>query len=414
MNLAFFIANRIRKGEVSGKKLAGPVVKVATLGVALGMAVMILSVSIGLGFKKEVREKVIGFGGHIQVMSYDYNMSYEVNPIRHDSSLCHLLTQIPGVNHVQKFITKPGIIKTGSQVHGLVLKGVSNDFDWRFFKNIMVEGNVLLLPSDSVSNQILISRPVAKMLHLKIGDPVPMYFLEQKVRARKFVVSGIFDSNLPEFDELFALVDFRQVQKLNNWENQQIAGYEVLVDDFDKLADIGEQCKLITASYIDPDGIMLRTRTIQEAQPQIFGWLDLLDTNIIVILALILLVAGFNMISGLLILILERTNMIGILKAVGADNSLLRKVFIYMAVFIVGRGLILGNILGLGLCFFQKYTGFVQLDAANYYLDKVPVLILPVHFILLNVIVLICTTLMLIIPSYLVGRISPAKAIRFD
>jgi lipoprotein-releasing system permease protein len=414
MNLAFYIANRIRKGEISGKRLAGPVVKVATLGVALGMAVMILSVAIGFGFKKEVREKVIGFGGHIQVMSYDYNLSYEVNPIRHDSALYKLLTEVSGVQHVQKFITKPGIIKTRSQVHGIVLKGVSFDFDWHFFQNILQEGTVLSLSNDSVSNQILISRTVANMLNLKVGDAVPMYFLEQQLRARKFVVTGIFDSSLPEFDELFALVDFRQVQKLNNWNENQIAGYEVLVSDFDNLKNIGADVKMVTASYIDPDGLMLRTRTIQEAQPQIFGWLDLLDTNIAVILILIMLVAGFNMISGLLILILERTNMIGILKAVGADNQLLRRVFVYLAVFIIGRGLILGNLIGLGLCYLQKYTGIIKLDPTNYYLDSVPILINPVHVLLLNLAALVITTIMLVGPSYLVGRISPAKAIRFD
>jgi len=414
MNLAFYIANRIRKGEISGKRLAGPVVKVATLGVALGMIVMILSVAIGLGFKKEVREKVIGFGGHIQVMSYDYNLSYEVNPIRHDSSLYKLLTEVSGVQHVQKFITKPGIIKTRSQVHGIVLKGVSFDFDWHFFQNILQEGTILSLSKDSVSNQILISRTVANMLNLKVGDAVPMYFLEQQLRARKFVVTGIFDSSLPEFDELFALVDFRQVQKLNNWNENQIAGYEVLVSDFDNLKNIGSDVKMVTASYIDPDGLMLRTRTIQEAQPQIFGWLDLLDTNIAVILILIMLVAGFNMISGLLILILERTNMIGILKAVGADNQLLRRVFVYLAVFIIGRGLILGNLIGLGLCYLQKYTGIIKLDPTNYYLDSVPILVNPIHVLVLNLAALVVTTVMLVGPSYLVGRISPAKAIRFD
>jgi lipoprotein-releasing system permease protein len=337
-----------------------------------------------------------------------------VNPIRHDSALYKLLTEVSGVQHVQKFITKPGIIKTRSQVHGIVLKGVSFDFDWHFFQNILQEGTVLSLSNDSVSNQILISRTVANMLNLKVGDAVPMYFLEQQLRARKFVVTGIFDSSLPEFDELFALVDFRQVQKLNNWNENQIAGYEVLVSDFDNLKNIGADVKMVTASYIDPDGLMLRTRTIQEAQPQIFGWLDLLDTNIAVILILIMLVAGFNMISGLLILILERTNMIGILKAVGADNQLLRRVFVYLAVFIIGRGLILGNLIGLGLCYLQKYTGIIKLDPTNYYLDSVPILINPVHVLLLNLAALVITTIMLVGPSYLVGRISPAKAIRFD
>lgn len=227
-------------------------------------------------------------------------------------------------------------------------------------------------------------------------------------------MTGIFDSSLPEFDELFALVDFRQVQKLNNWNENQIAGYEVLVSDFDNLKNIGSDVKMVTASYIDPDGLMLRTRTIQEAQPQIFGWLDLghqycgdSDSHCVM--------AGFNMISGLLILILERTNMIFVfLKAVGADNQLLRRVFVYLAVFIIGRGLILGNLIGLGLCYLQKYTGIIKLDPTNYYLDSVPILINPIHVLLLNLAALVITTVMLVLVPHLVGRISPAKAIRFD
>jgi lipoprotein-releasing system permease protein len=414
MNLALYIANKIRKGNVSGKKLSGPVVKVATLGIALGMAVMIISVAVGLGFKKEVREKVIGFGGHIQVMSYDYNLSYEVNPIRHNNELMANLAAINGVQHVQKFISKPGIVKTGGQVHGMVLKGVAPDYDWTFFNKIMLSGTPLLLSNDSISNGILISQVVANMLNLKVGDKVPMYFLEQQLRARQFIVSGIFDSSLPEFDELFALVDLRQVQKLNNWDEDQIAGYEVLVADFDKIDRITADTRMATAVYIDPDGIMLRSRSIKDAQPQIFGWLDLLDTNIVVILALITLVAGFNMISGLLILILERTNMIGILKAVGADNKLLRNVFVYLSVFIVGRGLLWGNFIGAGLCLLQKYTGFISLDPSNYYLDKVPIHIEPLHLVLLNIGSMIVTTVMLLGPSFLVARITPVKAIRFD
>jgi lipoprotein-releasing system permease protein len=414
MNVALFIAKRIRKGGITGKKLAGPVVKVATLGVALGMAVMIVSVAVGLGFKKEVREKVIGFGGHIQVMSYDYNLSYEVNPIVHDSVLMANVASVKGVRHIQKFISKPGIIKTGGQVHGLVLKGVSFDYDWSFFDNIMMSGSVLHLSPDSISTQILISQALSDMLHLKVGDAVPMYFLEQQVRARKFVVSGIYDSGLSEFDELFALVDFRQVQKLNSWNDNQIAGYELLVDDFDNLDAIASQVRVFTSGYIDPQGLMIRTRSIKEAQPQIFGWLDLLDTNIIVILALITLVAGFNMISGLLILILERTNMIGILKALGADNQMLRRVFVYVAVHIVGRGLLWGNFIGAALCLVQKYTGLISLDPKNYYLDKVPIYIEPMHLVMLNVASIAITVLMLLGPSYVVAKISPAKAIRFD
>jgi lipoprotein-releasing system permease protein len=414
MNLEFFIANRIRLGGVTGKKLAGPVIKVATLGITLGMAVMILSVAIGLGFKKEIREKVIGFGAHIQVMSYDYNFSYEVNPIRDDDLLRNQLKALSGISKVQRFVSKPGIIKSKDGVHGLVLKGVGTDYDWSFFRKNLVAGEVLALNDDSVSTQILISRVVARMLNLKVGDPVPMFFLQQQVRARKFVVSGIYDSSLPEFDELFAVVDLRQVQKLNDWKPDQIAGYEILLSDFNQLDDITADIQLVTAGYNDPDGIMLRTRSIRQSQPQIFGWLDLLDTNIVVILVLITLVAGFNMISGLLILILERTNMIGILKALGANNWSLRKVFLYLSVYVIGRGLLWGNLVGITLCLVQQHFGIIQLDPENYYLDRVPVLLEPMHLLILNLGSILITTLMLIGPSYLVSHISPAKAIRFD
>ena len=414
MNVALYIANRIRKGGVSGKRIAGPVIKVATLGVILGMVVMILSIAIGLGFKREVREKVIGFGSHIQVMSYDYNLSYEVNPIRFDEQLKTRLSQVKGVKHVQRFISKPGIIKTSGEVHGLVLKGVGEEYDWSFFEKNLISGSVLHLSPDSVSNDILISRKVADMLKLKVGDGVPMYFIQQQLRARKFRVAGIYDSGMPEMDELFAIADFRQIQKLNLWTPDQIAGYELLISDFDALEDVTQDVFTVVNTYIDPEGMMLRTRSIRQVQPQIFGWLDYLDTNTIVILVLISLVAGFNMISGLLILILERTNMIGILKALGADNLLLRKVFLYVAVSIIGKGILYGNIIGLGLCFLQKYTGIISLDATNYYLDKVPIYIQPSHIIWLNLGSVVVTTLMLIGPSWLVSRITPAKAIKFD
>lgn len=415
MNLELFIARKIRKGGITGKKLSGPVVKVATIGVALGMAVMILSVAIGLGFKKEIREKVIGFGGHVKVMSYDYNRSHEVNPIPEDTLFSKQLSNVSGVRHIQKFISKPGIIKVNRSVHGLVIKGVGNDYDWSFFQDNLVEGRIIRVhPDSAASREILISKKVADMLRLSVGDGVPMYFIQKQLRGRKFKVAGIFDSSLPEFDELFALVDFRQVQKLNNWEPNQIAGYELLISDFENIDEITFQVQRIASTYINPDGIMLRTQSIKQAQEQIFGWLDLLDTNIVVILVLIVLVAGFNMISGLLILILERTNMIGILKAVGAPNVMLRKVFMYVALFIVGRGLLWGNLIGAGICLLQKYTGFIQLDASSYYLDRVPILLDAFDLVLLNVGAIIVTTFMLIFPSFIIAKISPAKAIRFD
>ncbi len=417
MNLELFIARKIRSGGLSGKKLAGPVTKVATLGIILGMVVMILSLAIGFGFKKEIRQKIIGFGSHIQIMNYDYNQSYETNPISPDSGLLKTLKNITGVKHIQKFATKPGMIKTDNAIQGIVLKGVAEDFNWNFFKNILVEGDKLQINDSVRSNGILISRKLAQLLHLSIGDDLRMFFLQKDniaPRRRKFSIEGIFDSNLPEFDMIYALVDIKQVQRLNNWDKTQISGLEVQIDDFKNIDKTGMEVSSVATSFIDENGILLRTRTILDLQPQIFGWLDLLDMNVLVILVLIIIVAGFNMVSGLLILILERTNMIGILKALGIQNKSLRTVFLYLATFIVGRGLIWGNFLGVTFCLVQKYTGMIKLDPDNYYLETVPIHITFWHLLILNVATILLTILMMLGPSYLASRISPVKAIRFD
>ena len=417
MNLELFIARKIRSGGLTGKRLAGPVTKVATLGIILGMVVMILSLAIGFGFKKEIRQKIIGFGSHIQIMNYDYNQSYETNPISPSPELLESLRSVAGVKHIQKFATKPGMIKTENAIQGIVLKGISTDFNWTFFKDIIVDGDTLQLDNSKRSSGILISRKLAQMLHLSVGDDLRMYFLQKdKIapRGRKFSIKGIFDSNLPEFDKLYAIVDIKQVQRLNNWNGTQISGLEIQIDDFENIEKTGAEVSSVATSFIDESGIMLRTRTILDLQPQIFGWLDLLDMNVLVILVLIMIVAGFNMVSGLLILILERTNMIGILKALGIQNSSLRKVFLYLATFIVGRGLVWGNFIGVSFCMIQKYTGMIKLDPENYYLETVPIQITFWHLLILNVATILLTTLMMLGPSYLASKISPVKAIRFD
>jgi lipoprotein-releasing system permease protein len=414
MNLEFFIANKIKSGGISGKRLAGPVVKVAVAGIVLGMVVMIISVATGMGFQKEIREKIIGFGSHIQVVSYDFNMSYQTNPVEQDSMLEQQMLSVPGVEHVQRFATKPGLIKTRDEMQGIVLRGVGPEFDWSFFQTILTEGGRLSLNEEKSSNGVLISDDLASVLNLEVGDRVPMYFFEDQIRARNFTIEGIFDSHLPELDETFVMVDIRQVQRLNNWDENKISGYELLAGDFEDLMMTGSNVAEVVSGHISEDGTMLRTRTIQQTQPQIFGWLDLLDMNIIVIIVLIVLVAGFNMITGLLILILERTNMIGVLKAMGMANRPLRKVFLTLAANITIKGLFWGNLLGLGFCFAQSYFGFVKLDPANYFLDTVPIHLSTLHIILLNVGAVLTIFLMMIGPSYLVARISPVKAIRFE
>lgn len=414
MKPEYFIAQKIQSGGVSGKRFAGPVLQVAVAGIVLGMVVMILSIAIGSGFKKEIREKIIGFGSHIQVVSYDYNLSFETNPIPHDSSLVTSLLALNGVRNVQRFATKPGLIKTENEMQGVVLKGIGPEYDLSFFTKILVKGTLPKYSNDSTSVEILISNELSSMLQIGVGEDVAMYFFQDQIRARRFTVSGIYNSNLPDLDKLFVVADIRQIQRLNNWNFNQIAGYEIQIDDYNRMDKIGDDVYEASSMHLFKDETMLLTRTIRQAQPQIFGWLDLLDMNIAVIIILIILVAGFNMISGLLILILERTNMIGILKSIGMANWPLRKTFLYLSLHIAIRGLVIGNIIGLGLCFLQQKFGIIKLDPANYFLETVPISINPLHMILLNLGAMLAIFLMMIGPSYLAARISPVRAILFD
>ena len=414
MNFELFIARKILSGGLSTKKLAGPVIKVATLGIILGMAVMILSLAIGFGFKSEIRNKISGFASHVQVMSYDYNYSYETNPINEDERLLDEIRAVNGVRFIQRFGTIPGIVKANESIQGIVLKGVGEEYNWDFMQSILTEGAVPVFNDTVRSDDILISTELARLLNVKVGDKLRMYFVQNTILQRRFTVTGLYDSHFPEYDKLFAFVDIKHIQKLSGWNNKQISGYEISIDDFDNLDQVGEEVYYLTGSRVEADGTMLRTKTIKQIQAQIFGWLNILDTNVYVILILILLVAGFNMISGLLILILERTNMIGILKALGAGDRSLRKVFMYLSAVIIGRGLMWGNIIGISICFIQKYTRFLKLDPANYYLSTVPIHISLTDLLLLNVGVLIVTLTMMLGPSYLVARILPVHAIRFN
>ncbi|HLW07735.1 MAG TPA: FtsX-like permease family protein [Marinilabiliaceae bacterium] len=414
MKPEFYIASKISSGGVSGKQFAGPVIKVAISGIALGIIVMILSISIGQGFKKEIREKLAGFGGHIQIVNYDYNLSFEANPILEDSSLIHSLSSISGVKSVQKIATKPGLIKTGEEMQGVILKGIGTDYDETFLSSILKKGKLPTMDGTSTTEELLISNLLANMLSIDVGDQVMMYFFEKQIKMRKFHVSGIYDSSLPELDKLYVIADYRHVQKLNSWRPDQIAGYEIVIDDFDQMNTIGDKIYSQISTYIAPDGALLRSQTIRQTQPQIFGWLDLLDMNIAVIIFLIIVVAGFNMISGLLILILERTNMIGVLKSLGMADWPLRRVFLVLATRIAVRGLLIGNFIGITIAVLQSKLGFIKLNPENYFLDVVPISLNPMDLILLNIGATVAIFLMMIGPSYLAAKISPVKAILFD
>ncbi|GAB7086006.1 ABC transporter permease [Marinifilum fragile] len=413
MNLELFIAKKITTGEKGEKKMSRPIIKIAKLSISLGISVMILAVAIVTGFKSEITNKVTGFGSHIQITNYDNNSSFETQPIDKSIIDTNLIKKIPGIQHIQAFATKPGILKTKSEIQGIVLNGIGKDYDWSFFSKNLVEGEIFKL-EEKKSNQILISEKLSKLLQVKIGDKISVYFIQQPPRERRFVISGIYNTGMEEFDKLFLVCDMRHIQKLNDWEENQVSGYEIFIDDFDEISELTYLVKQSTASSFTQEGGSVKVRNILRKYPQIFSWLDMLDLNVWIILSLMILVAGINMVSGLLIIILEKTNMIGILKALGTKNWSIRKVFLYQSSMIIGKGMLWGNIIGIGLCLLQYYFEIIPLDPTNYYVDNVPVNLKLSHLLLLNVGSLIATVAMLLIPSYLITKISPAKAIKFD
>ena len=413
MSLEYFIAKRIHFQQ--GKKnISRPAVRIATIGIALGLAVMIVSVAVVIGFKNEIRNKTIGFGGHIQITNFDNNNTYEMNPIKADKTLMTKISSLDGVKQVQRFVTKPGIIKTDAEFQGIVIKGVESGFDWDFFKSNLVEGEVLNLKGKTTKNEVIISKYLANLLGLKLGDSFFTYFIQEQVRARKFKIVGIYSTNFIEYDKLFILTDLRHVQQLNDWDESSYSGIEVLINDFDDIDKVGYEVSDLVSNKFDKNGDTYYVQTIKQLNPQIFSWLDLLDMNVWVILFLMLAVAGFNMISGLLILILERTNMIGILKSLGAENWSIRKIFLYHSAFLIGKGMLWGNIIGLSLCAIQYYTHLIPLDPESYYVATVPINFNWLFILLLNVGTLIASLLMMIGPSYLITKINPAKIIRYE
>ncbi len=415
MNIELHIAKRLA-GDKDGKKtISGPIVKIAVAGIALGIAVMLISVAVVTGFKREIRNKVIGFGSHIQITNFDSNISWETTPIRIDQDFLPGIAEIADVRHIQPFATKPGIIRTrGEDIQGVILKGVDGSFDWSFFEQNMVEGSRLRLTDTVTSNEAVLSRTVASLLRLEVGDDFAMFFVQDPPRARRFTLSGIYDTGLEELDRMFVLADLRHIQRLNDWDDDQISGFEILLHDYDNLDRVTRQVDDLAGYLFTGDLTRLRVESINDKYPQFFDWLELLDMNVWVILSLMVIVAGFNMVSGLLILILERTGMIGILKAMGLENSRLRKIFLYQSAFLTAKGLFWGNLIGIGLILLQHYTGFLKLDQASYFIPTVPVNLRIIHLLLLNAGTMAVTVAMLVIPSYIIGRIDPEKTIRFD
>lgn len=414
MRVEYFIAKKLHFKGDGKRRMSRPAVRIATAGIAVGLAVMLIAVSVVIGFKQEVSNQIVGFGSHIQVANYGSSTNYETEPIAPSDFILEVLRALPNILHVQEVATKPGIVKTDDDFHGVVLKGVNQSFDWGFFNRNLVAGDTLVYNDSLISNDVLISKSIANLLKLSVGDKFFTYFIAEPLRARKFTIRGIYQTTYAEFDNLFIMADIRHIQTLNFWDLNQISQLEILVDDFSKVDKVENDVFRSIANRYDGEGTFYQSRTIKELVPRVFEWLDMLDINAWVILILMLLVAGFNMISGLLILILERTNTIGMLKAMGAYNWSIRKIFLYQSLFLIGKGMLWGNLVGVSLILVQYFTHLIPLDAAMYYVSYVPVSVNIGYWLLLNIGTIILSLSMLIIPSYLITRIMPASAIRFD
>lgn len=415
MSLGLFIARRIHFSSDGEKRsVSPPAIRIAIAGIAIGLAVMILSVAIVIGFKKEIREKVIGFGSHVQITNFDSNTTFETHPIAATDSLIEALAVNPGISYIERFATKPGILKTDSAFMAIVLKGVGPEYDWDFFRQNLKEGEVLQLSDSATSNDVLVSAYIANKMHLKLGDSFLTYFIQDNIRARKFRIAGIYQTDFTDYDKLFLISDLRHVQRLNGWKPDQVSGLELQVNDYDRVDEVADDLYFKLLNQKDQYGASYYVRSIKELNPQIFSWLDLLDMNVWVILILMALVASFTMISGLLIIILERTNMIGILKALGYSNNGIRKVFLYVSLFLIGKGLIWGNLIGVGICLLQRHFHWLKLDPETYYLDAVPIEMNYWYILLLNVGTVVISMLVLLGPSYVISKMSPVKSIRFD
>lgn len=413
--LPLFLARKIYGSDDKNQKVSKPAIRIATLGVAIGLAVMIITVGVVYGFKHTIRDKAIGFGSHIQVQNFMSAQSGDPYPVCLDDSMMTVLKRINGVEHVGRYTLTQGILKTDSDFLGIVFKGIGEEYDTRFLANSIVDGEIPKFSGKKSSNKILVSKTIADKLHLKTGDRLFAYFVcTDDVRARRFTVSGIYETNLSHFDQVICITDLHTTTRLNGWEPQQCSGAEIEVSDFNQLNQVAQLMVDKVNRTTDHKGERLSTQTIFETYPQIFTWLDLLDINVWIILALMTCVAGFTMISGLLIIILERTQMIGILKALGARNSIVRHTFLWFATFIIGRGLLLGNIIGVGLLLIQKYTGLVTLDPKTYYVSEVPVEINIPIILAINAATLTISVLVLVAPSYLVAHIQPSKSMRYE
>lgn len=417
MNFPLFIARRIYSDHIGDQqKVSKPAIRIAVAGVAIGLAVMIISVCVVLGFKHTIRDKVVGFGSHIQVANFYTLQSSAIDqPIAIGDSMMNVLKKTEGVKHVQRFAMKQGILKTDNDFLGVMFKGVGPEFDSTFIHKNMVEGSIPHFSDQQSTNRILISKDMASKLNVKAGDRIFAYFIgEGGVRTRRFTISGVYQTNLAQYDKTTCFCDLYTARKLNAWTDDMVTGAELTVNDFKQLSTTANDIINRVNRTQDQYGNTFSSKTIRELSPQIFSWLDLLDLNVWIILAIMTAVAVVTMISGLLIIILERTTMIGVLKALGARNSTVRHTFLWFAAFIIGKGLLIGDALALALILLQKLTGFAKLDPQTYYVDVVPVELDWMLIVALNIATMLIALFVLIAPSYLVSHIHPAKSMRYE
>ena len=415
MNFSFFIAHKLYKDKGGRQHVSRPAITIATAGVAIGLVVMLLSVFVVLGFKHTIRDKVIGFGSHIQVTNFMTQMSSDQAPIAMNDSMIKVIGGIEGVKHVERFAYKQGILKTDTDFLGVMFEGVAQEYDTTFIHQNMVAGSIPKFSDSQSGNHILISQNIADKLKVNAGDRIFAYFIDENgVRMRRFTIQGIYQTNLSQYDQVMCFADLYTTVKLNAWQPDQVSGAAITVNDFKQLDEVESRFVEKNNRTEDRYGETYATQTIRDINPQIFSWLDLLDMNVWIILVLMVSVAGVTMISGLLIIILERTTMIGVLKALGTRNKTIRHIFLWFAAFIIGRALLIGNAIALGMALLQQWTGIIKLDPATYYVSTVPVEINIPLLIILNVATLLISLFVLIAPSYLISHIHPAKSMRYE
>jgi len=415
MNLPLFIAKRIHNDKGDKRRVSRPAIRIATAGVAIGLAVMVVTVSVVIGFKHSIRDKVIGFGSHIQVENFLSMRNTDPYPICIDDSVMRVMKGISGVKRAERFALTQGILKTDSDYLGMTFKGIGPEYDLDFLRQNLVDGDIPKFSDTASTQKLLISKLTSDKLKLKTGDKIFAYFVTQgDVRIRRFTVCGIYQTNMTQFDNILCFTDLYTAVKLNGWQQDQCSGAELLVSDFGKLEETASNVTKKINRTPDKYGDTFTSQTIYETYPQIFSWIDLLDINVWIIIALMVCVAGFTMISGLLIIILERTQMIGVLKALGASNKTVRHTFLWFAVFIIGRGMLIGDIIGLGIVLLQEHTGIVKLDPATYYVSTAPMELDIPLILLLNIATLLVSVSVLIAPTFLVSHIHPAKSMRYE